>query len=136
MSEYDEVEQDDIVLSESFLADLPVPLYWRVLVMPIKPKSVSKGGIHIPLAAQDAQKVLNYMGKVVAIGPLAGKNRRLSGAPTDTHLAENFPKIGEYIVYGRHAGQPMTYKNVRFITINDDEILCKVTNPETLTVHI
>lgn len=129
-------DNEDTELPEGFFEGLPKPLYWRVLVMPIKPTTKTKGGIYIPMEAQDAQKYLNYMGKVVAFGQLAGRNRRLSGAPDDYHVADGFPEVGDYVVYGRYSGQPMTYKGIKLITINDDEILCTVKDPEALTIHI
>lgn len=125
----------DEALPEKFWEELPRPLYWRVLVMPIKPRAVSKGGIHIALEAQEAQQTLNYMGKVVALGDMAGKSERL-GAHRVGELAPGFPNVGDYIVYGRYAGQRVTYKGCRLLWINDDEILGTVPNPETLQVHI
>lgn len=125
----------DADLPEKFWEELPRPLYWRVLVMPIKPRATSKGGIVIPLEAQDAQKYLNYLGKVVALGDMAGKSERL-GSHRQGERAPNFPEIGAHIVYGKYSGQKVTYKGVQLLWINDDEILGVVPNPETLKVHI
>lgn len=117
-------------LPEGFFgASLPKPLYWRMLVMPVRPKKVSSGGIVLPVSTQEAQQYLNYMGKVIAIGSSAGKDKRLEG--------ENaFPKVGEYVIYGRYAGQVLTYKGVRLVIINDDEILAVVTDPDSMKIHL
>jgi hypothetical protein len=90
MSDYDADFSDigveaDVEFTENFWDELPVPLYWRVIVLPIKPKKVSSGGNVIPISAQEAQQHHNYMGKVVAIGDMAGKSERL-GARGEARL--------------------------------------------------
>ncbi len=137
MSDYSDIDwgqDDDTQLPEGFWEELPRPLYWRVLVMPIAAKKKSKGGIVIPMEAQEAQNYLNYMGKVIACGPIAGADKRLGTSGDGVMKAEGFPKPGEYVIYGRYAGQRVTYKNVKLLWINDDEILGTVPNPETLQV--
>lgn len=125
---------ESVALPQGFLDELPLPLYWRVMVMPIRPQKMSKGGIALPMESMEVQKYLNYMGRVVALGPLAGASERLGG--TGRLRPENFPSVGDHIIYGRYAGQPMTYKGVKLLTINDDEILAFVPNPDTLRVYI
>lgn len=117
-------------LPDGFQEDLPQPMYWRILVAPVRPKEVSKGGIVLAMAHQEAQEILNFLGKVVAVGPMAGKHERLGGSGTEP--APNFPKIGDYVAYGRYAGQRMLHKGVKLIIINDDEVLAVVPNPDTL----
>jgi co-chaperonin GroES (HSP10) len=126
---------------------LPKPLFWRMLVMPVQPKKVSKGGIALPFSSQEAQRYLNYMGKVVAMGELAGEDKRLNkkksiwrrflllfiGVPKQ---AKAFPKLNDYVVYGRYAGQVLTYKGVRLLIINDDELLAVIKDPDALKVQI
>lgn len=121
-------------LPESFWEEVPKPLYWRVLVMPITAKEKTKSGIVIPVSAQESQKYLNYIGKVIAMGPTAGKHERLGG--DGVNVSPGFPKIGDYIAYGQYAGQRMTFKGTKLLTLNDDEILHTVPNPDALTVHI
>lgn len=105
----------------------PVPKLWRVLICPVRPKQKTASGLVIAQSAQDAQKVLNYVGKVVALGPLAYADERFKGVTP--------PKIGDWVAYGRYAGMPMTYKGCRLLLVNDDEILCDVPDPEGLTAH-
>lgn len=135
MQNYDEGNSgwlnEDTELPDGFLDDLPKPLFWRVLVAPIKPKEVSKGGIVLAVANLEAQEILNYLGKVVALGPMAGKHERLGG---DGRANPDFPKVGDYVAYGRYAGQRLSHKNVRLLVCNDDELLAIVPNPETLQV--
>lgn len=120
---------EDIERPAEFWDELPKPILWRLLVMPVKPKERSKGGIVIPVQAQDAQQYLNYIGRIVAMGGCAYKSERFAGET-------QFPEVGDYVVYGRYAGQPMSYKGVKLLTINDDEVLGIVKNPDSLQVHI
>jgi co-chaperonin GroES (HSP10) len=125
---------DSTVFPEDFRVDLPQPLFWRMLIAPVRPKEVSKGGIVIPVQNQETQEILNCIGTVVALGPMAGAHERLGGDGVTPH--NSFPKIGDTVVYGRHAGQHLRHKGIRLIIINDDELLTTVPNPDTLAVSI
>ena len=133
MSDYSDADtewvNDDVDLPAGFWDTLPKPILWRLVVMPVKAREVSKGGIVIPVSAQEAQQHLNYIGKVVALGGCAYKSAKFDGETS-------FPKVGDYVVYGRYAGQPMTYKGKKLLTINDDEVLCTVSDPSSLRIHI
>ena len=61
--------------------DLPRPSIWRILVMPVQPKKVSKGGIVLPSMAQDAEGHLQIIGKVAALGPLAYRSWKFAAGP-------------------------------------------------------
>lgn len=129
-----EWSNEDTALPEGFFEGMPKPTYWRVMIMPIKPKEVSKGGIVLAKANQDAQEILNFLGKVVALGPAAGVHERLGGDGSTP--GDGFPKVGEYVIYGRYAGQPLLYRNQKLIIVNDDEILGIVPNPDLLKVSV
>lgn len=123
---------EDTVLSAEFYENLPRPLFWRVMVAPVKPKEVSRGGIVMPKMATEAQDILNCVGKVVAIGPSAGKHERLGG--DGVNRVDGFPCVGDYVTYGRYAGQQIKCMGVKILILNDDEILMVVPNPEVLQV--
>lgn len=106
----------------------PAPDFWRILVMPVKPRKVSKGGIVIPEEAQKAEQHLNYIGRVVAMGPLAYKSERFAGVVP--------PIPGDYVIYGRYAGQPLDHKGCKLLIVNDDEILARVSDPESLRIYV
>lgn len=135
-SEVDLGADDTTEFPDGFWDDLPRPLYWRVLVMPIRPKKVSSGGIIVPIAAQEAQQYLNYMGRVLALGDMAGKSEKLGARGDGVATAPGFPNVGQHVIYGRYAGQRVTYKGVKLLWINDDEILGTVSDPETLQIHL
>lgn len=109
--------------------DFPQPILWRVLVVPRRPPTKSKGGLLIAQNARDAERHLNYIGQVVAMGELAYKSDVFRDM---THI----PKVGDWVIYGRHAGQPLLYKGCRFLVCDDKQVLCTVPNPDGLTVYI
>lgn len=121
-------DNEDVPQPEGFFDGIK-PIYWRMLVMPVRPRIRTQSGIFIASSAQEAQEVLTYVGKVVAMGSKAGKDARLDGEP-------NAPKVGDYVIFGRYAGQKITYKNVKLLLVNDDEILSVVSDPDALRIHI
>lgn len=125
-------DNEDVSFPAGFFDDLPKPLFWRVVIAPMKPKEVSRGGIVLVKDTKDAQEVLNCIGKVVAMAPSAGTHERLGG--DGKNPAPGFPKVGEYVAFGRFAGQKISHRNVRLLLCNDDELLAVVPNPETLQV--
>lgn len=113
--------------------DHPLPDFWRILILPVRPKKISKGGIMIAESARTAESVLNYIGQVVALGPLAYTSERFK--LPDGSMIEP-PKVGDIVIFGKYAGQPIEHRGMKFRFINDDEILGRVRDPEALRVHI
>ena len=101
------------------------PLLWRVLICPVQPRKLSKGGIALPDAVQDGEEHLNYIGRVVSLGPLAG----------DKWAGKWAVKEGDCVVYGRYAGQRMEWKGVKLVEVNDDEILAVVDSIESFRIY-
>lgn len=111
--------------------DLPKPLLWRVLLLPMQPKVVSRGGILLPASAQDAEAQLQIIGKVAAMGPLAGKSEkyRVDGA------LQYDVKVGDWVLFPRYGGQRMEFRGLRLLLMNDDAIEAVVPNPEAFRTH-
>lgn len=125
--------------------ELPQPTLWRVLVLPKQPKLMSRGGIALPAQAQEVEMHLNYIGQVVAMGPLAGKSAKFENPDwrEDGHIPlPNVPrflwdvKVGDWVIYGKYAGQIKFYKGVRFLTVNDDEITDVIKSPDGFRVYV
>ena len=119
---------DDVEIDLEAIRKAIKPLLWRVLVCPVQPRKMSKGGIALPDAVQDGEEHLNYIGRVVSMGPLAGKSDKFLNP--DFELGpDREPKHawgvreGDIVVYGRYAGQRMEWKGVKLIMANDDELL-------------
>ena len=119
-------------------SELPTPLYWRVLIMPIKPLSkitLSSGvTFYLPEQSQSAQQFLNAIGRLVAVGesaftaPALGVGKK---QPPNVHA-----KIGDWVLYGRAAGCRYEYDGTKLVEINDNEILAVVPDPSKLKLHV
>lgn len=133
------VNPDDVEAPEG----LPAMMLWRVMVMPVQPKKVSKGGILLPEQSRDAESHLQFVGKLVAMGPLAGTSgkfvrpglwnwlRFVLGGATEYGL-----KVGDWVIYGRYSGQRVEYKGTRLILMNDDEIIARATSVDGFKVYV
>jgi|TARA_R100000093_G_scaffold70539_2_gene43925 co-chaperonin GroES (HSP10) len=98
---------------------------FNILVRPVSIKSQTKGGIFIPDSTKDDMAYLTTVGEVVVLGDVAYQDK------------EKFPKgpwckVGDYICYGKHSGQKIQYKGLKFILLYDDQVIMKVENPKTL----
>jgi co-chaperonin GroES (HSP10) len=107
------------------------PLYFRLLVAPVSPPKKTSSGLYLPDATADAQDQLSYIGKVVATGPGAFQHERLRvGYEEGQAPAE----LGDYVLYKRFAGMKMTYKGLKLLAVNDDDILMRTTDPHAWRV--
>lgn len=105
-------------------------LYWRALIMPVRPQKKSRGGILLVEESRENAQYLTYIGKIVALGPLWCKGANFQGA-------DNLPELkpGDWVLYGRHAGQRVEYKGVKFLLVNDDDKLMKIRSPEGWRIY-
>lgn len=103
------------------------PLFWRILVAPVRPQQTTKGGIILADQTFEAAEHLNYIGMVVAIGAGAMQHQRLkegyenAGPPF---------ALGNWVIYKRYAGLKMVYKGLRILAVNDDDILLRADSPD------
>lgn len=87
------------------------PLGDRVIISPIEPKEVVKGGIIIP----DSAKEKPMQGKVVAAGPGAA-NKKGERLPMDV-------KEGDTVLYGKYSGTEIKLEDEKYIIMHQEEIL-------------
>ena len=98
---------------------------YHVLVRPVSIKAETKGGILLPDSTREDMAYLTTVGQVVVLGDLAYKDK------------EKFPNgpwcnLDDYVCYGKHAGQKIKYKGIRYVLLYDDQIIMKVESPKTL----
>ena len=79
----------------------------------------------LPDYTKEDMAYLTTVGQVVAVGDLA------------YHDMEKFQKgawceVDDYVCYGKHAGQKIKYKGIRYILLYDDQIIMKVESPKFL----
>jgi chaperonin GroES len=82
------------------------PINDRVVVKPAKAEEKTAGGIIIP----DTAKEKPQRGEVVAVGP--GKDGNLMTVA-----------VGDTVLYGKYAGQEMSYEGNDYLIMREDDIL-------------
>jgi chaperonin GroES len=117
-------------------AKLPTPTGWRILIMPYNPPKVTKGGVEIPDDVHERERLAVNVGLVMAIGPLAYRDRKKFGNPDDKK--ENWQpwcKEKDWVLFGKYAGSRLKIDGGELRLLNDDEILAIVKDPSYL-IHI
>ena len=99
---------------------LPEVRGWRILVRPIPKAPKSKGGIIIPDQTIEMMDLIRSVGQVKVIGPKAY---------TRDDMGDPWCKVGDYILYPRYSGAKFSYGGVKFLLLNDDEVLAVVQDP-------
>ena len=98
---------------------------YHVLVRPISIKEKTKGGILLPNSTREDMSYLTTVGEVVALGDLAYHDmEKFSTGP--------WCEVGDYVCYGKHTGQKIKYKGLKYILLFDDQVIMKVESPNTL----
>jgi co-chaperonin GroES (HSP10) len=117
-------------------ADLPFKvMFWRLVVEPMKPRAESDGGIVLPDEVQDADRIRTSVGRVLQVGSMAFKARTQAGLLLSDE--PNIPKVGDYVLHERYAGQEIDLRNGRSVRVlMDTEVLMLVTDPEKIKHYI
>jgi chaperonin GroES len=100
--------------------DLPEVRGWRILVRPIPNAPKTKGGIIIPDATIETMDLIRSVGQVKVVGPMAYGKPEMGG---------RWCEVGDYILYPRYSGAKFSYGGVKFLLINDDEVLAVIKDP-------
>ena len=120
--------KNDMWISQEETPDpdvLPEVPGYHILIRPISVKEKTKGGILIPDSTREDMSYLTTVGRVLAVGNLAYKD-------LDKFPNGKWCDVGDYVCYGKHAGQKLYYKATRLILLFDDQIILKVEDPKDL----
>ena len=104
------------------------PFGSRVLIQIRTPKKKSSGGIILDFGSQDTEKWNTQVGKVVAVGPLAFRNRNnMEPWPEGSWCNE-----GDYVRVAKYGGDRWEVPlgngdNAMFVIFNDLDIIGRVT---------
>ena len=107
---------------------LPLPVGWRILVLPFEASKKSKGGIIYSDDAVERASIASTCGNVLAMG-------------SQTYDKEKFPegpwcKKGDWVVFARYAGSRIKIQGGEVRLLNDDEILATIKDPEDILHEI
>lgn len=86
------------------------PLGDRVIVKPLEPKEVKKGGIIIPETAKEKP----MEGEIVA----AGKGRMEEGKLVPMEV-----KVGDKVLYGKYSGTEVKINDEEYLIMKEEDIL-------------
>ena len=78
------------------------PLFDRVVILPLENESETKGGILLPMAAQEKSQIA----KVVAVG---------SGENFDGKNVGMQVKEGDKVLYGKFSGTEITVDEIKYV---------------------
>ena len=123
------VKTDDWITEQGVPDPDPLPLLpgYHVLIRPVAIRKETKGGIILPDQFTEDVKYLTTVGRVLAVGRTAYKDR--TKFPTGEWCGE-----GDFVAYGRHVGHKFIYKGIRLLLLFDDQIIMRVQNPEDLDI--
>lgn len=115
-----EVKKYDHETIMDHLAEIPQVQGYRVLVIPVGHKEMTKGGILLPDEVREKQMNHAQIFRVVGVGPAAYKDEaRFPDGP--------YCGIGDYVFIGRYAGTRITTMYCDDLRVlNDDEIMACV----------
>lgn len=82
------------------------PINDRVVVKPAAAEEKTEGGIIIP----DTAKEKPQRGEVIAVGPGKDGNQMTV-------------QVGDIVLYGKYAGQELSYKGQDYLIMREDDIL-------------
>ena len=104
---------------------LPKPTGWRILVLPYKAKSKTKGGIILSDKTVTESQIATNCGLVMDMGP---------DAYNDKDKFPNGPwcKKKDWVLFARYAGSRIYIDGGEIRVLNDDEILGTIEDPEDI----
>ena len=109
-------------LSEPVRDRIPVPVGWRIAILPYRGPQKTKGGIVLAEETQKKTQLATTVGYVLRVGELAYKDE--SKFPLGPWCKE-----GDWIIFGRYAGSRITIDGGEIRILNDDEIIGRISNP-------
>lgn len=119
---------DPTKLPQSMVDRLPQPSGWRVLILPYKGSSVTKGGVYKPEEVMEKYALATVVGYVLRVGSEAYKDQ--SKYPNGPWCKE-----GDWVIIGRYAGARFKIEGGEVRIINDDEVIGTISDPEDI-MHV
>jgi len=89
------------------------PLADRIVVKPLEPKEVKRGGIIIP----DTAKEKPQEGEVVAVG---------KGKYEDGKLIPMEVKVGDKVLYGKYSGTEIKINDEDYLIMREEDVLAVI----------
>lgn len=111
-------------------------LLWQVVVMPVLPPKKTAGGIIVPDEAQDYSEYQNRVGRIVQIGPYCYRHPKYESVGLYPEDQLQKLKRGDWILFGQYKAFRIEQRGVKFIIMNDDEIIAKIHKPDVFKAYV
>lgn len=118
----DEWVTDDTVKDSKEIESLPVG--WRIVVRPLPQATKSSGGVIFAQQTLSDKEMTETVGTLVAVGPLAWKGEQYQG--------QDWAQRGDVVMFGKYAGKKFEYGGVKYVLLNEDEIIARIPDPSKL----
>ena len=115
-------------MTQELWNQLPTPLYWRLLIMPMPAQDVSKGGIILAGDALTAQQYNTHVGVILAIGNDAWTDERFTSRIN--------PSIGTWVLLSRYAGHRFEFAEKGLILANESELIATLGDPSLIKCYL
>jgi chaperonin GroES len=106
---------------------------YRVCIMPMKAPEKTAGGVLMPDEAKDYNRHMNRVGVLIAKGPSCYHHPKFESLGLKP---EDFPQIGDWVMYGQHQPMRVEQRGQEFVIMNDDEILAVIDDPEDFKAYV
>lgn len=102
------------------------PALWMIVIEPLKPRTMSDGGLEVVDLSQEAEGFQITVGRVLKAGPAAMQGKTTSGIELSNfiegiHTAAQL--IGKYVIYQQHVGMELTFRKtgqkIRVMKVTD-----------------
>ena len=117
-------KKPEIDISKKQDSKLPQPTGWRLLVLPFKMNTKTKGGLYLGQETLERQQVGSNCGMVLKLGAHCYDKERYPEGP--------WCKKGDWVVFARYAGSRIQIDGGEVRLLNDDEILATIKDPEDI----
>jgi co-chaperonin GroES (HSP10) len=102
---------------------LPEPPLWKVFVLPVRQRKVTKGGILLADETMDVQNWTHQLFKVAAVGKQVYRGKAYETYDIDD---ADRPKVGELWIVDPKQPRRFGFRGHTIIIINDDQLLGRV----------
>ena len=126
-------DEETLKSVENLPDDLPTPLWWRVLVVKLDPPT-KVGSIELPDQTREYEAQLMQVGKLVRVGESAFSAKGLGVGKAQAPTV--YPKVGDFVVFARHAGSRIAWRDWTLVQLNDDEILMTGVDPRDFRAYL